>query len=69
MDISLQPQVLQWARQRAGLSVSALAKKLATRPEKVEAWEETGRLKFNQAERLAKVAHVPFGYLYFSTPP
>lgn len=69
MNISLQPTVLLWARERSGLSVEALARKLQVKPEKVVKWEETGELSFNQAEKLAKVTHIPFGYLYLLEPP
>ena len=69
MKISLQPTILNWARERAGLSVEALAKKLQIKPERVAEWEETGQLSFKQAEKLAKVTHIPFGYLYLPAPP
>ncbi|MDX2213159.1 MAG: XRE family transcriptional regulator [Oculatellaceae cyanobacterium bins.114] len=69
MNISLQPTILRWARERSGLSVEALAKKIQVKPEKVVDWEETGELSFNQAEKLAKVTHIPFGYLYLPVPP
>ena len=69
MKVTLQPQVLRWARERAGLSVGELAEKLKTKPESVRSWEETGQLSFAQAERLARVTHTPFGYLYLETPP
>ena len=69
MNISLQPTILRWARERSGLSVEALAKKIQVRPEKVAGWEESGELSFKQAEKLAKVTHVPFGYLYLIEPP
>lgn len=69
MNISLQPTVLLWARERSGLSVEALARKLQVKPEKVVDWERTGELSFNQAEKLALVTHIPFGYLYLLEPP
>jgi Zn-dependent peptidase ImmA (M78 family) len=69
MKISLQPTLLRWARERAGLSVDALAKKMSVKPEKVTAWEENGELTFKQAQKLADVTHAPFGYLYLPEPP
>ena len=69
MKISLQPAILRWARERAGLSVEALAKKMQLKSERVAGWEEHGELSFKQAEKLAKVIHTPFGYLYLSAPP
>ena len=35
----------------------------------MRSWEETGQLSFAQAEKLARVTHTPFGYLYLETPP
>lgn len=69
MNIRLQPTILLWARERSGLSVEALAKKLQVKPEKVVDWEEKGELSFKQAEKLALVTHIPFGYLYLLEPP
>jgi Zn-dependent peptidase ImmA (M78 family) len=69
MRVTLEPQVLRWARERAGLSVRELGEKLKTKPESVRSWEETGQLSFAQAEKLARVTHTPFGYLYLEAPP
>ena len=69
MEIALQKQVLRWARERAGLSEGALAKKVGTKPERVLEWEQTGHLKFVQAQKLAKATYTPFGYLYLASPP
>ncbi len=69
MKITLQPAILEWARERAGLSEIALAKKLTTKPEQVEKWEEDGNLTYKRAEKLAKVTHTPFGYFFLSKPP
>jgi Zn-dependent peptidase ImmA (M78 family) len=65
----LKPQVLRWARERAGLSTRELAEKLKTKPEVVRDWELSGELSFSRAEKLAKVTYTPFGYLYLETPP
>ena len=64
MDITLQPQVLRWARERAALNEDVLGKKVGTKPERVMGWERTGQLSFSQAQKLAKVTYTPFGYLY-----
>ena len=69
MELLLKPDVLKWARERAGLSASSLALKLKTKPERVVAWETTGRLKFKEAEKLAQKTYTPFGCLYLSAPP
>ncbi|MGD1931725.1 MAG: ImmA/IrrE family metallo-endopeptidase [Leptolyngbyaceae cyanobacterium] len=69
MKISLQPILLRWARERAGLSVDALAKKMSVKPERVTDWEGNGELTFKQAEKLANITYTPFGYLYLPEPP
>jgi len=69
MTIELQPRLLQWARQRAGLSVEELAAKVGTEPARVNSWEQEGGLTFKQAEKVAQVTHTPFGYLFLEKPP
>jgi Zn-dependent peptidase ImmA (M78 family) len=68
MNITLQPEVLRWVRERAGLSKTDLADGLGLREDKVEEWERGGVLTFGQAERLAKKAHAPLGYLFLRQP-
>ncbi|EGR0711324.1 TPA: ImmA/IrrE family metallo-endopeptidase [Vibrio alginolyticus] len=64
------PEILSWARIRAGLSEVMLAKKLKVQSDKILNWE-AGTLKptFKQAQNIAKVTHIPFGYLYLPKPP
>lgn len=69
MKITLQPSVLRWARERARLDATALARKLNTTPEKVAEWESNGALTYKRAEKLAEKTHTPFGYLFLETPP
>lgn len=69
MNLELNPQVLAWARQRAGLSAGLLADKLKVATDRVETWERTGQLRYRQAERLAKVTRTPFGFLFLPRPP
>ena len=69
MDVTFQPQVLRWARERAGLSDEALAGKLRVPPGQVQRWEQTGALKLSQAEKLAAATHTPFGFLFLKEPP
>lgn len=69
MNVALEPSVLRWARERAGLDCEALARKVGVQPEKVVLWEETGQITLKQAERLAKSTHAPFGALYLDEPP
>jgi Zn-dependent peptidase ImmA (M78 family) len=69
MNVTLEPQILRWARERAGLDELALAKKLAVKPERVAAWESTGELPYKKAELLARRTYTPFGYLFLKDPP
>ena len=52
-----------------GLRVDELARKVNVKTERVQAWERSGSISMPQAERLARAAHVPFGYLFLSRPP
>ena len=48
------PEILSWARDRAGLSLSVLAKKMSIKEERLEAWEAGERKPtFKQAKTLA----------------
>lgn len=69
MTIDLQPRLLEWARERAGLTAETLAEKLAVSAEKVAAWEQDGRITYRQAEKLASVTHTAFGYLFLAESP
>ena len=70
MNLSLEPKILRWARERAGLDEATLAKKLGYKKvERVTAWEQTGELPYEKAELLAEKTHTPFGYLFLKEPP
>ena len=64
--VTIQPNLLAWARERAGLSLDALVKKFP----KIAEWE-AGRLQptLKQLERFAGAVHVPIGYLFLPEPP
>lgn len=66
LRVSIEPQMLVWARERAGVSQASLAEKFKRLPE----WE-SGEVKptYRQLESFAKSVHVPFGYLFFKIPP
>ena len=69
-QVPINPRLLQWARQRAGLTVDELARKLQLKAERVGAWEVgEARPSWPQAQKLARVLHIPFGYLFLSEPP
>lgn len=66
----INPAILSWSRQRAGLSEAQVAKSLTVKMERVKAWESGQSLpSFNQAQKWAAVAHVPFGFLFLKAPP
>lgn len=67
--LELQPQVLKWARLRAGLRVEDIASKLRVPVERVIEWEESGEIGFALVEKLAHHTRTPLGYLYLSEPP
>lgn len=62
----INPALLRWARERAGLAREDLASKFKKLPE----WEsgET-RPTLKQLEDFARVVHAPVGYLFLSEPP
>ena len=62
----INPEVLTWARERAGVPPEELMQV----NRKYVDWEEGNSLPtFLQAQVLAKKLHVPFGFLYLSEPP
>ena len=69
MKISLQPELLRWARQRADLSPEQLREKVGVTLERVTSWEQSGELTLSQAERVARSTYTPLGYLFLPNPP
>lgn len=69
LQITLQPSVLRWARERVNLSPEALAVKLKVKPDRVTQWEQSGKISIAQADRLAARTYTPLGYLYLEEPP
>ncbi len=65
----INPALLSWSRERAGLTQHALAQGLSVKPDQVVAWEAGDSLPtFKQAQKWASVAHVPFGFLFLPAP-
>lgn len=60
------PELLRWARERAGKPQEELVAKFEKLPE----WE-SGKAQptFKQLEAFASAVHVPFGYLFLREPP
>lgn len=68
--ILIEPKLIVWARERAGLSEEALAKKMSVKPERLRGWQ-TGDLPmtFGQVKKLAAKTHTPLGYLFATRVP
>lgn len=64
--VVVNPELMQWARERAHLAIDDLAGKFP----KLADWERgDGLPTFKQLEDFAKATHVPFGYLFLPEPP
>ena len=64
--IAIRPEMLRWARERAGYDVDELAGRLPRLP----AWERGEKQPTaRQLEAFANATHVPLGYLFLPTPP
>jgi len=62
----VKPEMLQWACERAGLEIAALAQRFPKLPE----WlREEARPTLKQLENFAKATHAPFGYFFLPAPP
>ncbi len=58
--------MLRWARERAGLSGEALARRIP----QLSAWEQGAtQPTLKQIERFARVTHTPVGFLFLPEPP
>ncbi|MDE0185524.1 MAG: XRE family transcriptional regulator [Candidatus Poribacteria bacterium] len=70
LQITLQPEVLRWARERAKLQPEELAQKMGVKlPDRVLKWEHDGAISVAQVDRLAKCTYTPLGFLYLERPP
>ena len=64
--VPVNPEVIQWARQRCQLAIADLADRFP----KLAEWERGATLPtLKQLESYAKATHVPFGYLFLPEPP
>ncbi|SDP65598.1 hypothetical protein SAMN04490184_4247 [Pseudomonas extremorientalis] len=62
----INPAILSWSRQRAGLSEAKVAKSLTMHLERVREWEVGQSLPtFNQAQKMGRYCKYPF---WFSFP-
>lgn len=69
MNATLNPEVLQWARKKAGLSEETLAEKIGVQLGLVMEWEKTGSIPFSIVEKLAQKTRTAFGFLFLKEPP
>lgn len=70
MKTTLKPEMLKWARKRAGLSELELASKVGIKePGAVAEWEKTGLIDFGKVEKIARATFTPLGYLFLQQPP
>lgn len=64
--VTVKPELLIWARERAGLEPADLEHRFP----KLNAWEaEETQPTIKQLEDFARAVHVPFGYLFLPAPP
>lgn len=67
-DITLSRKVLDWAAERSGQSLRSFGESIAKRQRDQDLIAD-GKLTVRQAEKLAKAARIPFGFLFLSDPP
>ncbi len=69
--VSVQPEVMRWARQSIGLSVSDVASRLKRSAEEIEAWETGAAFpSYPQLEKLAyQIYKRPLAVFFLPTPP
>ncbi len=66
IHVTIKPELLRWARERAGRTVQDLASPFP----KLDRWESgEERPTLNQVERFAKAVHAPVGFLFLPEPP
>jgi len=65
--VAVRPEMLRWARQRAGVTD---VEELVGRFPKIVEWEAgDAQPTLKQLEAFAHTVHVPFGYLFLTDPP
>lgn len=64
--VEVNPELLSWARERAGLDILELAHRFPRLPD----WEtRTHAPTLRQLEEFARAVHVPIGFLFLPAPP
>jgi Zn-dependent peptidase ImmA (M78 family) len=66
MRVEVKPELLRWARERAGFDLAALAKRFP----QLRGWESgDARPTLKQLETFAKATYAPIGFLFLPEPP
>lgn len=65
--LQISPRILNWAADKSGLSLDELVD-LLDKPQKHDDLV-AGKFSITDAEKFAKKAHIPFGYLFLEQPP
>ncbi|MCK3656009.1 hypothetical protein A4G19_09620 [Pasteurellaceae bacterium Macca] len=65
-EFQISPAMISWIAERENTEPKSLAEQLA--PKKVDQFL-SGLISKSIAEKLAKLADIPFGYLFLSKPP
>lgn len=66
----IEPTVLNWARESAGLSVDEAARKVRVTPDRLKSWESgEDRPTINQLRSLGRAYRRPIAVFYLSNPP
>lgn len=64
--VTIKPEMLRWARERAGRSAASLRERIPN----LELWERgEASPTLKQLESFAKATHTPIGYLFLQEPP
>ncbi|MYF39406.1 MAG: ImmA/IrrE family metallo-endopeptidase [Rhodothermaceae bacterium] len=64
--VQIPPEMLSWACERAGHDVEYFARRI---PQLTSWIQQEKQPTLNQLEKLARVTHTPFGYLFLPEPP
>ncbi len=69
-EAHINPKILNWAMERSQISFESLAEKIDIKPDKLYLWGNGESIPtFRQAQTLARILHISFGYLFLSNPP
>lgn len=69
-DALITPSVIQWAREKAKLSIGEAAHKIGRPPEDIEKWEDGSKKpSIAQARKAAKAYRRPLALFYLTEPP